>query len=202
MSTPTHDLGVGIAHAGSAARGCRAKEKRGTSLSDTNPMLDPQGLADNGGPTQTIALQAGSAAIDAGDPEVCAAPPVNGLDQRGYTRPGEGYAKCSIGAYEYGSSGPPTPTPTATPSPSPTQTPTATPQPGGGGGCTVTPNESGVAWWLLLPVLMLVWARRRERGRALAASRRTSGHTPRREAVRGAACATGACRGRLYLAAP
>ena len=54
----------------------------------TNPMLDPAGLANNGGPTQTIALQAGSPAINAGDESVCAAPPVNNLDQRDYVRPG------------------------------------------------------------------------------------------------------------------
>jgi hypothetical protein len=106
----------------------------GTSLSDTNPMLDPAGLADNGGPTQTIALLPGSAAIGAGDPEVCANPPVNGVDQRGYARPGAGYPNCSIGAYEDNSFGPPpvsvTPTPTATPSPTATATTT------GGPSCT------------------------------------------------------------------
>jgi Right handed beta helix region/Chlamydia polymorphic membrane protein (Chlamydia_PMP) repeat len=73
----------------------------GTSLSNTNPMLDPGGLANNGGPTQTIALLAGSPAINAGDESACAAPPVNNLDQRGYVRPGAGATSCSIGAYEY-----------------------------------------------------------------------------------------------------
>jgi CSLREA domain-containing protein len=67
----------------------------------TNPMLDPAGLANNGGPTQTIALQAGSPAVNAGDESVCSAPPVNNLDQRGYVRPGAGATSCSIGAYEY-----------------------------------------------------------------------------------------------------
>ncbi|MFI5365735.1 MAG: choice-of-anchor Q domain-containing protein, partial [Candidatus Binatia bacterium] len=71
----------------------------GTSLSNTNPML--AGLVNNGGPTQTIALLAGSPAINAGDESVCATPPVNNLDQRGYVRPGEGATSCSIGAYEY-----------------------------------------------------------------------------------------------------
>jgi len=79
----------------------------GTSLSNTNPMLDPAGLADNGGPTQTIALLSGSPAINAGDADVCATAPVNGVDQRGYVRPGTGYATCSIGAYESNSPGPP-----------------------------------------------------------------------------------------------
>jgi hypothetical protein len=64
-------------------------------------MLDSAGLANNGGPTQTIALLADSPAINAGDESVCAAPPVNSLDQRGYVRPGAGATSCSIGAYEY-----------------------------------------------------------------------------------------------------
>ena len=68
------------------------------SLNNTNPLLDPEGLANNGGPTHTIALQAGSPAINAGDPVVCTAAPVNNLDQRGFDRP---VTACSIGAYEY-----------------------------------------------------------------------------------------------------
>ncbi|MFI5395426.1 MAG: choice-of-anchor Q domain-containing protein [Candidatus Binatia bacterium] len=78
----------------------------GTSVSNTNPKLDPAGLANNGGPTQTIALQATSPAINAGDESVCSAPPVNNLDQRGFVRPGTGAANCSIGAYEANSPGP------------------------------------------------------------------------------------------------
>jgi hypothetical protein len=57
-------------------------------------------LKDNGGPTQTIALLPGSPAINAGDADVCANPPVNGVDQRGFARPGTGHTQCSIGAYE------------------------------------------------------------------------------------------------------
>jgi predicted outer membrane repeat protein len=97
----------------------------------TNPKLDPTGLANNGGPTQTIALQAGSPAINAGDNTVCAADPVNNLDQRGAARPGTGSTHCSIGAYEYNSvpscgwvgTCTPTATPTATPTPTITPTP-------------------------------------------------------------------------------
>jgi hypothetical protein len=77
------------------------------SLSNTNPQFDPAGLKYNGGPTQTIALLANSPAISAGDADVCATAPVNGVDQRSYMRPGTGYANCSIGAYEYNSPGPP-----------------------------------------------------------------------------------------------
>lgn len=61
---------------------------------NTNPLLAP--LANNGGPTQTMALLSGSPAIDAGDNTTCAAAPVNGRDQRGFPRLGN----CDIGAYE------------------------------------------------------------------------------------------------------
>jgi secreted trypsin-like serine protease len=54
-------------------------------------------LADNGGPTQTMALNTGSKAINAG--ATCSAAPVNGLDQREFSRK-DGF--CDIGAYEYG----------------------------------------------------------------------------------------------------
>jgi len=99
------------------------------SLSNTDPMLDPDGLQDNGGPTQTIALLPDSPARDAGDLAVCAAPPVKGVDQRGYARPGAEHANCSVGAYEYNSSGPPAPTATPTVTTTPTATPTVTPTP-------------------------------------------------------------------------
>lgn len=67
----------------------------GASLSG-DPMLAD--LADNGGPTWTMALVEDSPAIDAGDDATCAVVPVSGVDQRGVTRP-QG-AHCDIGAYE------------------------------------------------------------------------------------------------------
>src|SRR5207249_3535179 len=79
----------------------------GTSFCNTNPLLDPAGLASNGGPTQTIALEAMSPASNAGDETACAAPPVNNLDQRGFVRPGVGATNCSIGAYEFSCAPPP-----------------------------------------------------------------------------------------------
>jgi hypothetical protein len=84
---------------GFAGTGCATTT--GTSFCNTNPLLDPAGLANNGGPTETIALEAGSPAINAGDAAVCAAPPVNNTDQRGFRRPGAGATTCSIGAYEF-----------------------------------------------------------------------------------------------------
>jgi predicted outer membrane repeat protein len=55
-------------------------------------------LTDNGGPTQTQALLTASPAIDAGDSVICAGDKVNGIDQRGITRP-QG-AACDLGAFE------------------------------------------------------------------------------------------------------
>jgi cysteine-rich repeat protein len=75
----------------------------GTTIPSLDPLLNPAGLKDNGGPTQTIALLPGSPAINAGDAAVCANPPVNGADQRGFVRPGTGSTNCSIGAYEFNS---------------------------------------------------------------------------------------------------
>lgn len=65
----------------------------GGTISSANPRLDPAGLQDNGGPTQTIALQPGSPAIDTAVAANC--PPT---DQRGIPRP-QG-PRCDIGAFE------------------------------------------------------------------------------------------------------
>lgn len=85
-----------------------ATDKRGTIAAPLNPGLDPKGLRDNGGPTQTIALVSGSAAIDKGTS--------NGFigkltaDQRGFARTVDrGVANATggdgtdIGAFEFGS---------------------------------------------------------------------------------------------------
>lgn len=64
-----------------------------------NPQLGP--LANNGGPTETEVIGAGSPAIDAGDAAACPA-----VDQRGDPRP----ATCSLGAFEPAFT--PTPVPT------------------------------------------------------------------------------------------
>jgi len=56
-------------------------------------------LADNGGPTQTMALGNSSVAIDAGNAAVCADnATVNNLDQRGNARDD---LQCDIGAFEF-----------------------------------------------------------------------------------------------------
>ncbi|HUI88698.1 MAG TPA: FG-GAP-like repeat-containing protein [Anaerolineales bacterium] len=113
---------------------------------------DPElsALANNGGPTQTMALLAGSPAIDAGNDASCPS-----VDQRGVSRP-QG-AHCDIGAFEYvgisstatftptvaGSSVPtilPTEIPTFTPLP--TSTPTPTPVPPATATFTPVPSDT------------------------------------------------------------
>jgi RHS repeat-associated protein len=68
------------------------------SSSHNSSSINLSTLANNGGPTLTIALLSGSPAINAGDDS--AAPP---LDQRGYIRIGTS----DIGAYEFGGTLPP-----------------------------------------------------------------------------------------------
>jgi hypothetical protein len=70
----------------------------------TDPLL--AALADNGGFTFTQALLAGSPAIDGGDPNICYP-----LDQRGAPRQGV----CDIGAFEFGSTAPPSQPPPSQP---------------------------------------------------------------------------------------
>jgi hypothetical protein len=67
----------------------------GTAGSPIDPKLDPRGLRNNGGPTQTIALEPGSPAINAGDDSVRATVPT---DQRG--RPRQSGPHVDIGAFE------------------------------------------------------------------------------------------------------
>ncbi len=66
-------------------------------------VLSP--LANNGGPTQTHALPAGSPALDLAPNASCTAAPVNGVDQRGEPRNQNGKDgatsnECDAGAYE------------------------------------------------------------------------------------------------------
>ena len=84
--------------------GAGCTDGSGSSFCNVNPLLDSAGLADNGGPTVTLALAPNSPAINAGDESVCSTTtgtaPVNNLDQRGFRRPGGGRMNCSIGAFE------------------------------------------------------------------------------------------------------
>ncbi len=72
---------------------------------DQDPLLDAPFF--NGGPLVSLLtqkLKPGSPAIDAGDPAICAAAPVNNVDQRGDQRPKDGDnipgAICDIGSFE------------------------------------------------------------------------------------------------------
>jgi len=109
-----------------------------------DPLLMP--LSDNGGPSETHAIPAGSAAVDAGNPtnpgsggDACEA-----ADQRGVSRPLDGdtdtVALCDIGAFE-APGDPPTATPAPTATPVSTPTPSATPSP------TTTPTPTANALW-------------------------------------------------------
>ena len=76
----------------------------GHNIFGVDPLLDPGGLEQNGGPTETVALEQGSPAIDAGDNVICQAPPPEGLggvDQRGFPRSRPGDPICDIGAFEF-----------------------------------------------------------------------------------------------------
>ncbi len=143
------------------AAGCTLNGATTHNLVGVKARLEP--LKDNGGPTLTHALQAGSPAIDAGNPAGCQDDKgvALALDQRGYIRPvdgnGDGTARCDIGAFEALSSRPPTATPTRTPTatatatatrPStatPTRTPTATPTATATRPSTATPTRTPTA---------------------------------------------------------
>jgi hypothetical protein len=112
---------------------------------NANPLLGV--LANNGGPTDTMALGAGSPAIDAANP-ACPPPPT---DQRGITRP-QG-ARCDMGAFEAAAAVTPTPSPSATVAP-------LLPRAGRPGGVGLPP--AGIAALLLLALpAVAVGVRRR-----------------------------------------
>jgi CSLREA domain-containing protein len=90
LTSKGHNL---VQHSNCAINGATA-----TNITGSDPLLGS--LAANGGPTQTLALLAGSPALNAGDPSIpgsggtaCAA-----TDQRGFLRP-QG-THCDIGAFE------------------------------------------------------------------------------------------------------
>lgn len=65
-------------------------------LQNTSEALEP--LANNGGPTETHLITAAGKAYNKGVNALCEASPVNGVDQRGITRP-QG-PRCDVGAVE------------------------------------------------------------------------------------------------------
>jgi hypothetical protein len=102
------DLGYNISDDSSCGFSKTGKANNGDNV---NPMLSSDGLTNNGGPTQTIALIAGSPAIDVipladctdqdGDtPRERRSPIRLKTDQRGFPRPDAGESVCDIGAFE------------------------------------------------------------------------------------------------------
>jgi hypothetical protein len=83
--------------------GCTLNANTKNILGISSPL---NALASNGGPTQTMSLQMGSAAIDVIPANKCLDAKSNPLtrDQRGKPRPADGNAdnkkKCDLGAYE------------------------------------------------------------------------------------------------------
>ena len=107
----------------------------GSNGAPLDPKLDPLGLKDNGGATQTIALQADSPAIDKGTSDALSGKLAKDqrqvfartFDDAAATNTGDA---TDIGAFELQPGGPtPTPTPTPTPSPSPSPSPNPSPSP-------------------------------------------------------------------------
>jgi hypothetical protein len=101
-------------------------------INNTPAGLDPSGLQNNGGPTDTIALLPTSPAVLAVPTsptnyctEIDGTTPIT-TDQRGDPRPAPGQTACDIGAFELQSGFLPTPTSTATATATPTRTATAT----------------------------------------------------------------------------
>ena len=99
---PQADAGYNISDDGSCVFAKTGSANNGDNI---DPLLSPAGLADNGGPTQTIALQSGSPAIDAIPIADCTdqASPPNQIttDQRGFPRSDAAEQVCDIGAYEF-----------------------------------------------------------------------------------------------------
>ena len=89
--------------------------ENGTSCNFSNDAVDAEpglgSLADNGGPTETMAVTAASPAYQHANPTVCDAPEpggAGGVDQRGVSRVNESPRDtgCDIGAFETGSLAP------------------------------------------------------------------------------------------------
>jgi hypothetical protein len=89
LSGPLNSQGHNLVGNGTGGSGFAATDLVGTAANPISPLVGP--LADNGGPTQTMALLPGSPALNAGDPTQLGV-----ADQRGVVRSGG----VNIGAYQ------------------------------------------------------------------------------------------------------
>ena len=98
-SQPAHYNLIGTGGSGGLVNGVN-----GNQVGVADPGLDPHGLQNNGGPTQTIALLPGSPAIDAGS-NALAVDPRTGqpltTDQRASASRGSSNGTVDIGAFEF-----------------------------------------------------------------------------------------------------
>ncbi|MGO9601832.1 MAG: choice-of-anchor Q domain-containing protein, partial [Candidatus Binataceae bacterium] len=91
--------GYNISDDSTCGFGTTSSGANGDSIGDNvNPLLALAGLQNNGGPNETIGLQATSPAIGAVPLAACMVT----TDQRRAPRPAPGYTACDIGAFEYG----------------------------------------------------------------------------------------------------
>ncbi len=106
-------------------------DQTGTSGAPLDPKLDPDGLQDNGGATETIALLFGSPGIDKGTSDGLTGTLTTDQRGAGFPRTFDNLAIANatggdgtdVGAFEV-QSATPTPTPIPTPTPTPTPVPT------------------------------------------------------------------------------
>jgi CSLREA domain-containing protein len=89
-----NSLGNNLVGNGTGASGYVSSDQVGTGGSPINAWLDP--LANNGGPTQTMALEPGSPAIGKGNCSTLSGVSPVTMDQRGIARK----SPCDVGAYE------------------------------------------------------------------------------------------------------
>jgi len=103
------DLGNNLSSGSSSNDGCDfTNSVHGDIVSTTNLSPGFGALADNGGPTPTLALLAGSPAIGTNSVSNCTSSVlVNDLDQRGDPRNAPTRVSCDIGAYDTGGNGAP-----------------------------------------------------------------------------------------------
>lgn len=92
-----NSVGFNLVGQTEGSNGWIANDQKGSAANPLDPGLDPNGLAFNGGPTQTLKVLTTSKAYRNGDPNMdTLAAPLN-KDQRGYTRQ---HNKVSVGAYD------------------------------------------------------------------------------------------------------